>query len=142
MVSPDGVVGRFRIFMRRLLLTLPLLCMPLIAAGQTLSGDPLSNPTLAQPPQALLKTGQQQPMQGSLLVQSESGTTADVQNNGSGSLSLNPLAGGTVNSSTVQYGVTPSVSALAGVTQRSWATQPRIISSEVGATYNAGRYSL
>ncbi|WP_333682241.1 hypothetical protein [Dyella sp.] len=128
--------------MRRLLLTLPLLCMPLIAAGQTLPGDPLGKPLLAQQPQTLLKTGQQQPMQGSLLVQSESGTTADVQNNSSGLLSLNPLAGGAVDSSTVQYGVTPNVSAQAGVTQRSWATQPRIISSEVGATYNAGRYSL
>jgi hypothetical protein len=128
--------------MRRLLLTLPLLCMPLIAAGQTLPGDPLSNPTLSQQPQTLLKTGQQQPMQGSLLVQSENGGTADVQNSSNGLLSLNPLAGGAVNSSTVQYGVTPNVSAQAGVSQRSWATQPRIISSEVGATYNAGRYSL
>jgi len=74
-------------------------------------------------------------------VQSQSTTTADAQNNMS-SLSLNPLAGGSVNSSTVQYGVTPNVSAQAGVTQRSWVTQPRIISSEVGATYNAGRYSV
>ncbi len=32
--------------------------------------------------------------------------------------------------------------AQAGVNQRSWVTQPRIIGSEVGATYNAGRYSL
>ncbi|GGA25283.1 hypothetical protein [Dyella nitratireducens] len=128
--------------MRRLLLTLPLLGLPLMAAGQTLSGDQLSNSAWTQQPQTLLKTGQQQPMQGSLLVEAQSGTTAGAQNDGSSSLSLNPLFGGTVNSSTVQYGVTPNISAQAGVTQRSWATQPRIISSEVGATYNAGRYSL
>ncbi|HUB88312.1 MAG TPA: hypothetical protein VMA74_01140 [Dyella sp.] len=128
--------------MRRLLLTLPLLCMPLIAAGQTLPGDQASVPAWMQSPQALLKTGQQPPLQGSLLVQSQNGTTADVQASSNTSLSLNPLSGGTVNRSTVQYGVTPNVSAQAGVTQRSWATQPRIISSEVGATYNDGRYSL
>lgn len=126
--------------MRRSLLILPMLCVPLIAAGQTLSGDQISNTAWMQQQQTL-KTGQQQPAQGSLMVQSQSTTTADAQNNMS-SLSLNPLAGGTVNSSTVQYGVTPNVSAQAGVTQRSWVTQPRIISSEVGATYNAGRYSV
>ena len=125
--------------MRRSLLTLSLLCVPLMAAGQTLSGDQISNTAWMQQQQAL-KTGQPRPAQGSLLVQSQRSTTADVQD--SGSLSLNPLAGGTVNASTVQYGVTPNVSAQAGVTQRSWVTQPRIISSEVGATYSAGRYSV
>lgn len=125
--------------MRRLLLTLPLLCMPLMAVGQTLAGDQLGNTAWMQQ-QALLKTGQQQPIEGSMLVQAQHGTTADAQNNSA--LSFDPLSGGTVNSSTVQYGVTPHVTAQAGVTQRSWVTQPRIISSEVGATYNAGRYSL
>ena len=120
--------------MRRLL-TLPLLCMPLLAAGQTLSGDQLSNSAWLQ--QESLKSGQ--PIQGSLLLQSQNTTTADAQ--GSTSLSLNPLAG-TVDSSSIKYGVTPNISAQAGVTQRSWVTQPRIISSEVGATYSAGRYSL
>lgn len=128
--------------MRRLLLTLPLLCVPLIAAGQTLSGDQAGNAALMSQQQTLLKTRPQQPAQGSLLVQSQSTTTADAQNNNDTSLSLNPLSGGAVNSSTVQYGITSNVSAQAGVTQRSWATQPRIISSEVGATYNAGRYTL
>jgi hypothetical protein len=126
--------------MRRLLLTLPLLCLPPIAAGQTLSGDQASIPAWLQSPQ--LKAGQQQPMQGSLLVQSQTGSTADVQGNDGNGLSLNPLFGGTSSSSSVQYGLTPNVSAQAGVTQHSWATQPRIVSSEVGATYNTGRYSL
>lgn len=120
--------------MRRLL-TLPLLCMPLLAAGQTLSGEQLSNSAWLQ--QESLKSGQ--PTQGSLLLQSQNTTTADAQ--GNTSLSLNPLAG-SVDSSTIKYGVTPNISAQAGVTQRSWVTQPRIISSEVGATYSAGRYSL
>ena len=124
--------------MRRLLLTLPLLCVPLMAAGQTLSGDQISNTAWMQQ-QTSLKSPL--PAPGSLLVQAQNGTTADAQSNNT-SLSVNPLAGGTVNSSTLQYGVTPNVSAQAGVTQRSWVTQPRIISSEVGATYNAGRYTL
>jgi hypothetical protein len=128
--------------MRRLLLTLPLLCVPFVAAGQTLSGDQAASPAWLSSSQPALKSDPQRPMQGSLLVQPYSGTTADVQDGSSNALSLNPLAGGTVQSSTLRYGVTPNVSAQAGVTQRSWVNQPRIVSSEVGATYNAGRYSL
>jgi hypothetical protein len=123
--------------MRRLLLTLPLFCAPLIAAGQTLGGDQASNAAWLQQ-QTSLKTTQ--PAQGSLLVQSSNGSTAGAQNDST--LALNPLSGGTVSASSLQYGVTPSVTAQAGVTQRSWVNQPRIIGSEVGATYNAGRYSL
>jgi hypothetical protein len=123
--------------MRRLLLTLPLLCAPLLAAGQTVGADQAGDPAWVQQ-QATLNTGKL--AQGSLLVQSETGSTAAVQNNGS--LSVNPLSGGTVSSSSLQYGITPNVSAQAGVTQRSWVTQPRIVGTQVGATYNAGRYSL
>ncbi|GGA11057.1 hypothetical protein [Dyella caseinilytica] len=126
--------------MRRLLLTLPLLCVPLLAAGQTLSGDQASNMAWLQQQQALSQTGQ--PAQGSLLVQSQSTSTASAQAQGNAGLSLNPLSGGTVNASSLQYSITPNVTAQAGVTQRSWVNQPRIIGSEVGATYNAGRYSL
>jgi hypothetical protein len=123
--------------MRRLLLTLPLLCAPLLAVGQTAGADQASNAAWLQQ-QTSLNTGQ--PAQGSLLVQSQNASTAGAQNGGS--LSLNPLSGGTVSSSSLQYGITPNVSAQAGVTQRSWVTQPRIVGTEVGATYNAGRYSL
>ncbi|HTV84742.1 MAG TPA: hypothetical protein VME63_05025 [Dyella sp.] len=125
--------------MRRLLLTLPLMFVPLLAAGQTVGGDQVSNPAWLQ--QTPLQ--QQHPMQGSLLPQSQTSSTAGAQDGNAASfLSVNPLAGGTVNAGSVQYGITPNVSAQAGVTQRSWATQPRIIGSEVGATYYAGRYSL
>lgn len=125
--------------MRRLLLTSLLFCLPLMAAGQTL-GDARLAQTAWMEQQASLRTGQLQAAQGSLLVQSQKNTTADAQSNST--LSFDPLSGGTVNASTVQYGVTPHVTAQAGITQRSWVTQPRIITSEVGATYNAGRYSL
>jgi hypothetical protein len=127
--------------MRRLLLTLPLMFVPLIAAGQTMGGDQANTDTPSWLQQSQLKS--QQPLQGSLLPQSQASTTAGAQNSDTSSLlSLNPLAGGTVNSGVVQYGITPQVAAQAGVTQRSWATQPRVIGSEVGATYYAGRYSL
>ncbi|MBM7132320.1 hypothetical protein [Dyella mobilis] len=123
--------------MRRLLLTLPLCCVPLIAAGQTMGGDQASNAAWLQQ-QTTLKTTQ--PAQGSLLVQSSNGSTGGAQNDST--LAVNPLSGGTVNSSSLQYGIAPNVTAQAGVTQRSWITQPRIVGSEVGATYSAGRYSL
>jgi hypothetical protein len=126
--------------MRRLLLTLPLFCVPLLAAGQTLGGDQASNMAWLQQQQALSQSGQ--PAQGSLLVQSQSTSTAGAQAQGGTGLSLNPLSGGMVNSSSLQYSITPNVTAQAGVTQRSWVSQPRIIGSEVGATYSAGRYSL
>jgi hypothetical protein len=123
--------------MRRLLLTMPLLCAPLLAAGQTVGADQQGNAAWLQQ-QTPLNAGK--PAQGSLLVQSENGSTAGAQTNGA--LSLNPLSGGTVSSSSLQYGLTPNVTTQAGVTQRSWVTQPRIVGSEVGATYSAGRYSL
>ncbi|GLQ47990.1 hypothetical protein GCM10007862_30410 [Dyella lipolytica] len=122
--------------MRRLLLTLPLLFVPFVAAGQTVGGDQVSDMAWLQQ-QSSLKSGQ--PTQGSLLLQSQSSTTAAANN---ALLSLNPLSGGTVSSSTLLYGVTPNVTAQVGVNQRSWVTQPRIVGSEVGAIYNAGRYSL
>lgn len=132
-----GLLHHFRTFMRRLLLTLPLMLVPLLAVGQTLGGDQINN-TLWLQQQTLLKSGQ--PAQGSLLLQSQSSTTAQTQN--TTLLSLNPLSGGTTSSSVLQYGVTPNISAQAGISQQSWVTQPRVIGSEVGATYNAGRYSL
>ncbi|WP_329955488.1 hypothetical protein [Dyella choica] len=116
--------------------------MPLLAAGQTLPGDQPVKPVWMESSQTLQTAAQPPPVQGSLLVRSQNETTADVLGDSNSSLSLNPLAGGTVKSSAVQYGITSNVTAQAGVTQRSWATQPRIISSEVGATYNAGRYSV
>lgn len=124
--------------MRRLLLTLSLLCVPFLAAGQTVSADQAGNPLWLQ--QQLTPKSSNQPAQGALLVQSQNSTTAGAQNNSS--LSLNPLGGGTTSSSTLQYGVTPNISAQATINQRSWATQPRIVGSEVGATYSMGRYSL
>jgi hypothetical protein len=125
--------------MRRLLLTLLLLCAPLLAAGQTVNADQASNAAWLQ---QVTSNNNGRPAPGSLLVQSENGSTAGAQNQSNAGLSLNPLAGGTVSSSSLQYGVTPNVTAQAGVTQRSWVTQPRIVGTEVGATYNAGRYSL
>jgi hypothetical protein len=122
--------------MRRLLLTLPLLSMPLMAVGQTVSADQNDNPSWLQPQTALKSPNQ--PAQGSLLVQSQNSSTAGAQ---SGTLAVNPL-GGTVNANTLQYGVTPNISAQATINQKSWATQPRIVGTEVGATYNLGRYSL
>jgi hypothetical protein len=59
------------------------------------------------------------------------------------SLAFHGLAPGNVFSSGLQYQLAPGVQAHADVSQRSWVNHPaRLIDSEVGATYNNGRYSV
>lgn len=53
------------------------------------------------------------------------------------------LAVGNVFSSGLQYQLAPGVQAHADISQRSWVNHPaRLIDSEVGATYQNGRYSV
>jgi hypothetical protein len=59
------------------------------------------------------------------------------------SLAFHGLAAGNVFSSGLQYQLAPGVQAHADISQRSWVNHPaRLIDSEVGATYNNGRYSV
>ncbi|GAA0238625.1 hypothetical protein [Rhodanobacter caeni] len=59
------------------------------------------------------------------------------------SLAFHGLAAGNVFSSGIQYQLAPGVQAHADISQRSWVNHPaRLIDSEVGATYNSGRYSV
>jgi hypothetical protein len=59
------------------------------------------------------------------------------------SLAFHGLAAGNVFSSGLQYQLAPGVQAHADISQRSWINHPaRLIDSEVGATYNSGRYSV
>jgi len=59
------------------------------------------------------------------------------------SLAFHGLAAGNVFSSGLQYQLAPGVQAHADISQRSWVNHPaRLIDSEVGATYNSGRYSV
>ncbi|WP_329741553.1 hypothetical protein [Dyella sp. A6] len=135
--------------MRRSLITLPLLFMSLGAAGQSLGGNAASSMAddLLQAPSAQATADASAlPMwpgadNHTLSLQSSLETEAEAQ---SGTpLSFRPLDGGTVASSNLNYGLTSHLTAHAGVSERSWANPaPRIIGSELGASYDAGRYSL
>lgn len=136
--------------MRRLLPLLTLL-MPLAAAGQTLGGAP------QEPAQYLLQRPTERPAElGSAVTtplwlgsqgQTLSLTTSDQTTAGARAddalLSFPAVGPSRVASTGLQYGLDPHVQIHANVSERSWADRaPRVIGSEVGATYIDGRYSL
>ncbi len=62
---------------------------------------------------------------------------------GDAPLAFSVVDAGPVASSSLQYRLSPSLRAHAGVTEHGWVNTPyRVLGSEVGATYSAGRYSL
>ena len=133
--------------MRRLLLSLPMLFMPFVAAGQTAANDPrdAASDRLLAPSEA---SGSSVPLwRGAnghwLAVQSSSNSLTAAQR-ADAPLQFRALDAATVQSSDVQYGLGPNLQAHVGVSEHNWANNqaPRVIGSEVGATYNAGRYSL
>ncbi|QEE23718.1 hypothetical protein CS053_03720 [Rhodanobacter glycinis] len=138
--------------MRRLLLTLPLLLLPLVAAGQSLGGSSSQTigDSLLQTPPA--QTGVRStdasavPLwrgaNGHVLSVQSSAVDASEAEQGS-PLSFRGVDAGTVASSSLNYGLAPHLTAHAGVSEHSWANRaPRVVGSEVGASYNAGRYSV
>lgn len=138
--------------MRRLLLTLPLLLMPLVAAGQSLDGNPsqtVGDSLLQAPPaQAGMasKDASSIPLwrgaNGHVLwVQSSALSASEAQR--SSPLSFPAMDASTVASSNLNYGLAPHLTAHAGVSERSWANRaPQVVGSEVGASYDMGRYSV
>lgn len=138
--------------MRRLLLTLPLLLLPLVAVGQSLGSNSSQaiGDSLLQGPRVQAGTN---PANGfdTPLWRGEDGRSLSLQSNvvgvteaqGSTPLSFQAMDASTVASSTLNYGLAPHLTAHAGVSERSWANRaPRILGSEVGASYDAGRYSV
>jgi hypothetical protein len=128
--------------MRRLLPLLTLL-MPLAAAGQSLAGDPheLAQQLLRQTPDRMADLGQgvSVPLwrgnDGRMLV-----LKADAQSPASNSQAVDA---GSVTSTGLQYGLDPNLQIHAGVSEHNWVSRgPRVIGSEIGATYNLGRYSV
>jgi hypothetical protein len=133
--------------MRRLLLTLPLLLMPLVAAGQSLGGDgtATAGDSLLQAPQAAgalevpLWPGASR---HALSLQSDAAPAAEAQQRGA-PLSFRPMDASTLASSSLDFGLTPHLTAHAEISERSWANRvPRIVGSELGASYDSGRYSV
>jgi len=137
--------------MRRFFLSLPLLLVPFVAAGQTAANDSYSaaNRLLSQAPDPAQPNGSHAVSlwRGGdgrwLSLQSSSGSLASAQL-GDAPLQFRAVDAGTVQSSDIKYGIAPNVQAHVGVSEHNWANNqaPRIIGSEVGATYSDGRYSL
>ena len=121
--------------MRRLLLSLPILLMPLAAAGQVALNDQVARPLL-------LQQSDQFPANPDAANNGFSSGTGAAQQ-GASPLVLRPDAKSkTVDS---QYGLGPNLQAHASLSEHSWAngaTTPRVVSSELGATYNVDRYSV
>ncbi len=136
--------------MRRLYSPLLMLLLPLAAAGQSAVGDDATaEHLLSQPPAQLAPVGAavsvpvwQGPNGHWLALKADQSSSADALRNNA-LLSFHVVDAASVNSTGLQYGLAPNLQANAEVSQRSWVNQPtRIVGSEVGATYNAGRYSL
>jgi hypothetical protein len=138
--------------MRRLFLSLPLLIVPFVAAGQTAASDSYSaaGRLLSQAPDQPAPAGADN---GATLWRGADGHWVALQSNtdtlttaqrADAPLQFRALDSATVQSSDIKYGVAPNVQAHVGVSEHNWANNqaPRIIGSEVGATYNDGRYSV
>jgi hypothetical protein len=136
--------------MRRLLALAITTLLPLSAAAQAWTGDShdMAARLLAQQPDQMaeVQPGVAVPLwrgaDGRMLM-----LRADERPAGSLSadapLTFSVVDAGSVLSSKVQYQLGPSLQAHAGVVEHSWSNAPyRVLGSEVGATYNAGRYSL
>ncbi|WP_109124197.1 hypothetical protein [Dyella sp. C11] len=138
--------------MRRLYLSLPLLLMPFVAAGQTAASDSYSAAGRLLSQQTADQT-QGGANTGTLLWRGSDGRWLSLQSNSdslaSSQITDSPLQfravdSATVQSSDIKYGIAPNVQAHVGVSEHNWANNqaPRIIGSEVGATYSDGHYSL
>ncbi|AIF49346.1 hypothetical protein [Dyella japonica] len=138
--------------MRRLFFSLPLLLMPFVAAGQTAANDSYSaaGRLLSQAPDQTSQAGASNGVplwRGAdgrwLALQSSSQSLTSAQR-ADAPLQFRALDSATVQSSDIKYGIAPNVQAHLGVSEHSWANNqaPRIVGSEVGATYSDGRYSV
>ena len=136
--------------MRRLSALLILL-LPLAAAGQSVSGDSvMAERLLAQPPDQMteVEPGVMVPLwrgtDGRLLaLKADRSTDADALRKNA-PLSLRVVDAASVMTTGLQYGLGSGLSAHAEISEHSWVNNQgsRILGSEVGATYDAGRYSL
>ena len=136
--------------MRRVLALAVTSLLPLCAAAQALPGDTheMAARLLAQQPDQMaeVQPGVVVPLwrgaDGRMLM-----LRADEQPAGTlaanAPLSFSVVDAGSALSNSLSYQLAPSLQAHAGVTEHSWANAPyRVLGSELGATYTAGRYSL
>ncbi|MEO8999537.1 MAG: hypothetical protein ABI227_07310 [Rhodanobacter sp.] len=136
--------------MRRLSVLLLTFLLPLTAAGQSAGGDnAMAQRLLAQPPDQMteVEPGVVVPLwrgtDGRLLaLKADQSTGADALRKNA-PLALHVVDAASVMTTDLQYGLGPRLQAHAEISEHSWANQSsRVLGSEVGATYDAGRYSL
>ncbi len=127
-----------------------LFLLPLAAAGQSVGSDnALAQHLLNRAPDQMteIEPGVVVPLwrgaDGRLLaLKADQGSETDAQRNNA-PLSFRAVDASSVVTTGLQYGLAPNLQAHAEVSEHSWVNQPsRVISSEVGATYDLGRYSL
>lgn len=136
--------------MRRPSALLLIALLPFAAAGQSVSGDSAQAERLLAQPQAgsaATSPGMSVPLwRGSghrmLLLTADGGNATDPMSPLTAPVALHPGDAGSMVRTGLQYGVGP-LTAHAEVSQRSWLNQSSTIQgSEVGATYDAGDYSV
>jgi len=136
--------------MRRLSALLLILSLPLAAAGQSVGGDNgMAQRLLAQPPDQTADVGHGvvvplwRGADGRLLALKADRSTGAEALRKNAPLALRVVDASTVMTTGVEYGLGPRLQAHAEVSERAW-TNPgmRVQGSEVGATYDAGRYSV
>ncbi|MEP6897354.1 MAG: hypothetical protein ABI870_02375 [Rhodanobacter sp.] len=135
--------------MRRLS-TLFLLSLPLVAAGQTAGNDnALAQRLLSQPPDQVteIEPGVVVPLWRSadgrlLALKADRGSETDALRQ-TAPLAFHAVDAASVITTGLQYGLAPNLQAHAEISEHSWLNQAsRVLGSEVGATYNLGRYSV
>ncbi len=136
--------------MRRLSALLLTLLLPLAAAGQSVGNDnAMAERLLAQQPDQMteVEPGVMVPLwrgaDGRLLaLKADRSTGADALRKNA-PLALHVVDAASVMTTGLQYGLGPRLQAHAEVSEHSWVnSNVHVLGSEVGATYDAGRYSL
>lgn len=136
--------------MRRLPALLLISLLPFAAAGQSASGDSsMAGQLLAQSPTQMrgVTSGVMVPLwrgaDGRMLMLKASNDTAGDAWHDNAPLALSVIDPGNVTTTGLQYDLGPRLQAHAEVSDHSWiSSSARLVGSEVGATYDAGRYSL
>ncbi len=135
--------------MRRLS-ALFLLFLPLVAAGQTAgSENALAQRLLSQPPDQVteIEPGVVVPLWRSadgrlLALKADRSSETDALRQ-TAPLAFHAVDAASVITTGLQYGLAPNLQAHAEISEHSWLNQAsRVLGSEVGATYNLGRYSV
>lgn len=136
--------------MRRIFALLLICLLPFAAAGQSVGGDEaLAQQLLGQPSWQVMPPGQGNLLplwRGNdgrmLMLKADRGVGADALRDET-PLAFHAGDAGSLFSTGLRYQLAPGMQAHAEISEHSWANRPaRLIGGEVGATYNAGRYSV